>query len=289
MTTFNLPPPLKVQGNLSINWKNFRQQFDVFMVASEKKTKSKAIQVAILLNVIGEEGVNIFNNFTLTKEEKDDMEKVLNEFELYCNPRKNIVFQRYTFHKRNQKDGEAFDSFLTDIQKLVQGCEFKDELDMVRDRIVLGITEASIQEKLLGIDDLKCGKAIEICRAAEMTRMQALTVQGCKSVNVIKSTVHTEKSNNQTGTKNDKFKNKISNYNHANKNYTNSRKIDCFRCGRSHELNKCPAYGKKCLKCGISNHFKAQCKVKKGISQVSRVCLENDDVLYINTVNNICI
>ena len=35
---------------------------------------------------------------------------------------------------------------------------------------------------------------------------------------------------------------------------------NCKYCGKSHSRGNCPAYGKKCQKCGKENHFKSVCK-----------------------------
>ena len=41
--------------------------------------------------------------------------------------------------------------------------------------------------------------------------------------------------------------NKIKNDKYIN---VHQRRINCFRCGSTHELRKSPEYGKLCLKCG---------------------------------------
>ena len=40
------------------------------------------------------------------------------------------------------------------------------------------------------------------------------------------------------------------------------------RCGTTHEVRKCPAYGAACLKCNGRNHFRSQCK-SKNVHEVS--------------------
>ena len=35
---------------------------------------------------------------------------------------------------------------------------------------------------------------------------------------------------------------------------------NCNYCGISHNRGNCPAYGKRCQKCGKENHFKSVCK-----------------------------
>ncbi|XP_063377240.1 uncharacterized protein LOC134664494 [Cydia fagiglandana] len=41
-------------------------------------------------------------------------------------------------------------------------------------------------------------------------------------------------------------------------NQTNTRR-SCGKCGRQHGYAKCPAFNKKCVKCGKYNHFAAMC------------------------------
>ena len=59
------------------------------------------MQVAILLTVIGEEAQEVFSTFTNWNAEGDEakIEPVLTKFEEYCQPRKNIPFERYCFNR----------------------------------------------------------------------------------------------------------------------------------------------------------------------------------------------
>ncbi|XP_047994938.1 uncharacterized protein LOC125233114 [Leguminivora glycinivorella] len=53
-------------------------------------------------------------------------------------------------------------------------CDFKDLCsDLVRDRLICGIQETTLRERLLRENDLTLQKAIEICRLAEISRAQA--------------------------------------------------------------------------------------------------------------------
>ena len=45
--------------------------------------------------------------------------------------------------------------------------------------------------------------------------------------------------------------------------HTRSKGKVCGKCGTSHPLRECPAYGKKCHKCGNKNHFSTQCRSKQ--------------------------
>jgi len=56
---------------------------------------------------------------------------------------------------------------------------------------------------------------------------------------------------------------------------------DCTRCGRSHKVNDCPAYGKICKECGLKNHFRNKCRKSeingsKSQGQINNI--ETDDM-----------
>jgi len=56
----------------------------------------------------------------------------------------------FKFFTRIQQEGEKFDNFLAEIKKLSQTCDFGTMLDrMIQDKIVLGIRDKVLQERLL--------------------------------------------------------------------------------------------------------------------------------------------
>ena len=75
--------------------------------------------------------------------------KVLEQFECYCNPRKNVVFERYQFWQIMQKDSETVDQFVTRLKNKVKSCEYTAVDDMVRDKFLFSIRDLSVKERLL--------------------------------------------------------------------------------------------------------------------------------------------
>ncbi|XP_018359748.1 PREDICTED: uncharacterized protein K02A2.6-like [Trachymyrmex cornetzi] len=217
------------------------------MTANGFQEKSGEVKVAILLNTIGDEGIDIFNNFNLSEADQKKYDVVVKKFDEYFLPKKNIIYERFLFYKRIQEPNEPVDNFVKKLKKIAQNCEFMDEQDMIRDRIVLGIADVTVQEKLLGMTDLKLEKAVEICRAKE------------------------------------KQKKPISPKDQGRKEETQDvTEFQCRRCNRRHRPRECPAFGKKCNRCGKLNHFEVACRVK-GIQEVEDV--EEDEMLAIESVN----
>ncbi|KAJ8981588.1 hypothetical protein NQ317_002616 [Molorchus minor] len=187
------PATLDLNGNLSENWRRFKQNYSFFMKASEKDSKSSDIKASILLSLAGEEAVELFNTFGLSEADSLEEEKILDAFEAYCNPKKNVVYERYKFYKRDQLEGENFEQFLAEIKKLSQSCEFKVLLDeMIRDRIVIEINDENLQERMLRTTNLDLKKAIDCCRAAEVSKKQAKSLQE-KTVDAVQKYVKEKK------------------------------------------------------------------------------------------------
>ena len=100
-----LPPkPLILQGNLPENFRRFKQRFNLYLLASGNSTKADNIKNAILLHVIGDEALEIYNTLTVTQRNNAEgepidinTEDILLAFENYCNPRRNVVYARYKF------------------------------------------------------------------------------------------------------------------------------------------------------------------------------------------------
>ena len=65
--------------------------------------------------------------------------------------------------------GESYDHYLTAIRQLVHRCEFETiSADQILwDKLVLGIHDSKVRERLLREKNLSLQKTYEICRAHE--------------------------------------------------------------------------------------------------------------------------
>ena len=86
-------------------------------------------------------------NFDFAKEVKK-YQTVKAKFKRYCQTW-NTICERVKFNRRKQEVNETVDEFITDLYRLAEHCNFgalHDEL--VRDRIVVGIRDSKLSEKL---------------------------------------------------------------------------------------------------------------------------------------------
>lgn len=156
------------------NWKKWKRQFENYLMGMECNDKADPIKVAIFLNLIGDESLEVFESLNVTEDERAVYQTVLTKMEAFCKPKNNVVYERHKFYQKFQKDGEPFDTFLMEIRHLIRTCEFGEtENEMLRDRIVMGMADKRVQARLLGTTDLTYDKAVERCRAEELTQEQA--------------------------------------------------------------------------------------------------------------------
>lgn len=111
---------LILDGNISENWRRFKRNYNIFAKAAGVDGQTDVIEINTFLNAIGPESVELFDSFTLTEEERLVYDTVINAFETFCNPRRNVIYERYKINQRNQSDGEIFDEFLLDLKKLAR-------------------------------------------------------------------------------------------------------------------------------------------------------------------------
>ncbi|XP_041785614.1 uncharacterized protein LOC121600908 [Anopheles merus] len=196
-----LPQPLDCD-NLAKEWPRWKQSFAIYLRASGKITEKEENKVATFLWTIGPRGVEIFNTlypdaanaanlFGENESEVEDegvadaaeeegeamsLKKVIAAFDDYCLPKRNAAMEAFKFHKIAQKEKQTFAEFETELRTQAQFCEFQclkcntpytDR--MLRDRIIIGINDKSLQHKLLDRHDATLNKVVETCKLFEVT------------------------------------------------------------------------------------------------------------------------
>lgn len=73
-------------------------------------------------NAISEDVAEMFNTFQIAEANRT-LDIVLNEFQNYANPSRNVVVEQYIFNSRVQELNEKFDEFVTEQRKLIKYCQ----------------------------------------------------------------------------------------------------------------------------------------------------------------------
>ena len=157
----------------SRDWTAWLEQFDFYMVATEKNQKEEQVQVATLLTVLGAQGQELFRTFDLNNADRKKIKPVKEAFRKYFSPKVKEEFERYKFHSRVQQPNEPFDKFLAALRSLISTCNFEggEKDKALRDRIVFGIQSKAVREELFNVsDDLTLEKCIAVCQRFEATK-----------------------------------------------------------------------------------------------------------------------
>ena len=140
-----MPQPLEIHDSQTAEkWKRIKRAWANYALAIGLDEKTQKVQVATLLMVIGEEARDVFATLSWpTAGDESKINKVLEKFKQYCQPRRNVPFERYRINRRMQEPGESYDHYRTALLKLAEGCGFEtitpDEI--LRDRLVFGIKD----------------------------------------------------------------------------------------------------------------------------------------------------
>lgn len=175
MDKLELPGVLSLTGNVTENWKKFKQRFDVYMTATGAAEKGDKQKACIFLK---EEAVQVYNTFVFEEGEEYKLKKkILEKFEVFCTPKHNTTYERHKFFTRVQRFDETIDRYVTELRTMAKNCEFWDLVDsLIRDRIICGVPDNTFKERLLRTVDLTLDNALATCRAAESTKEQIKSI-----------------------------------------------------------------------------------------------------------------
>ncbi|CAH1109419.1 unnamed protein product [Psylliodes chrysocephalus] len=152
------------------------------------------------------------------------------------------------FNRMAQEENETFNCFFTKIETQVKKCKFKDmEERILKDKIIIGIRNENLREKLLSMDEPSLAQTLTLCRNSEIRSKQMETLKNENIINV----------------------NAIKNYKKCQTSpSTSSETFECRRCDTTHGRKQCPAFGKRCRICNNIGHFTKCCRKRQKSEQI---------------------
>ena len=94
-----------------------------------------------------------------------------------------MTFERARFNKRNQLDGETAEEYITALYGLIESCEYGSlKEEMLRDRIVVGIRDSTVSQKLQMNAKLTLEEAKKEIRQREAVREQSKQLQATETI-----------------------------------------------------------------------------------------------------------
>ena len=82
MDTLKPPEPLVLtDGGIADNWRRWVQRWKLYSTASGVGTKDEDVQCAVLLHVIGDEAVEVYNTMTIPEADKNKINPLIAKFQ----------------------------------------------------------------------------------------------------------------------------------------------------------------------------------------------------------------
>ncbi|UYV78865.1 hypothetical protein LAZ67_17000043 [Cordylochernes scorpioides] len=248
-------------------WPIWFKRFQRYRIASGLSEKSENEQVNALIYIMGDKAEEILILFNLSEAQINDYKLVVSKFQDYFIGKRNVIYERAKFNRRSQGETEPVEEFITNLYVLAETCSYgilKEE--MIRDRLVVGVKNFNLSEKLQLESELTLEKAIQIVRQSESVKNQQKEIRQDtenRNVDVI------DRKGGRNGTNFQKTRMKgtktyNSNFPKNPQGWSSNEKRKCLRCGYypGHSKEQCPARDAICNKCRKKGHFAKDSEAK---------------------------
>src|SRR5664279_391348 len=230
------------------DWPTYVERVEQYFNANDVSDDKR---VASLLSLIGSRTYGLLRSLTAPeKPSEKTYQEIVDTLSRHLAPKPLIIAERFRFHKREQRDGETISAFVADIRKLSQHCEFGAALDLsLRDRLVCGLRNESVQKRLLSEADLTFRRAIDIAVAMETAARDAseLQHQRRQEVDVHKMAAAIKPSAP-----------------------VSTAQKPCYRCNGFHHPNSCRFKNAICHGCSKHGHIMIACRSTSPMPTPSR-------------------
>ena len=145
--------------------------------------------------------------------------------------------------------------YVAELRRLAEHCNFGDSLNnMLRDRLVCGVSDQRVQRRLLAEAKLTFQKAYDIALAMEAAERNARELQG---------TAHVHEDVHRAC---------------AKKNGGGARRDGkCYRCLGNHNPADCKFRNSECYHCKKIGHLSRACRDKQGLQEQTRYITSEED------------
>ena len=170
------PPPQNYNFERPAEWPEWKQRFGRYRVATKLNKETEEVQVNTLIYSMGPHAENIYSSFKYNNEGDElKYDIVLKKFDEHFIPKRNIIFERSTFHKRIQHSGESVEAYVRALYEMSEYCDF-DKLmtreEHIRDKLVIGLLDTELSLELQMNSALTLENAIEKARLSELVKSQ---------------------------------------------------------------------------------------------------------------------
>ena len=233
------------------DWVEYTDRLSYYFTANGISDNAK--KRAILLSCCGPATFRLMKSLVFPDQLSDfSFAQLVEKVKVHREPKASIIVRRFQFNSRTRSSNESIADYVAALRRLAEHCSFGDMLEeMLRDRLVCGINNGTIQKRLLAEPDLTLTKAISVAQAAELADLGARELQ--------LSTAGASK----VLSPEDKDIYKCDSDLSARNVESYSKAKECYRCGARHNPDQCRFKFQRCHACGKQGHIAKVCRTHR--------------------------
>jgi len=117
--TIPLRPPEPFDFKKPDGWAKWKRRFEQFLSASGLDKEDEARQVSTLLYCLGEEAEGVLASTNISEEARKKYKDVMEKLDEHFRVRRNVIYERARFNRRDQKEGETAEEYVTALYELI--------------------------------------------------------------------------------------------------------------------------------------------------------------------------
>ena len=217
-------------------WTAYIERFELFLLANDVKEADR--QKAAFLTLAGAPLYELLASLASPKKVSDiSLDEIKTILTAHFSPRPSEISAFYHFFKRDQLPDESISNYVAALRTLAVDCNFGTALDrMLRDRLVCGLRDASLQKGFLAEKDLTLQNVVDQSLSSEAANLNVMAMRPQESVHAVKS-------------------GRL-----RHKNAAGDKQQPCGGCGGLHPRKQCPHAESLCYACGSKGHIKRVCR-----------------------------
>ena len=240
------------------SWTSYTERLEEYFLANDVESAEK--QRAVLLSVCGAATYQKIRDLLApVKPKTKSFSEIVEVVKNHHQPPPSFIVQRFNFNMTYQKEGESISDFIANLRRIAEHCNYGTNLeDMLRDRIVCGVRDKRIQQRLLTEPELKFKEAREIALATETAARSAQELQAGQTPN-------TPSGESLLFTQDNRTERRRQNTERPGSS------VQCYRCGGNHHQSNCRFREAECHACKKKGHIARVCRSKSNTKKALKV------------------
>ncbi|GFW20579.1 reverse transcriptase domain-containing protein [Trichonephila clavipes] len=180
--------------NPSESWKHWKEDFDDYLEALRYSEAPEKTKTALFRHLCGGDLKKQLRAFDIKPNDGCKgvtLQQVLQEFDKYFLDYLNEIFASFKFLEIKQEQGEKFTDYYSRLRIAVEECNYgESQYRMLRDKLIQGLLDKALQERLLRETSKKAKTLQEVvreCKTAENSKVQASVMNEKLTLNALKN------------------------------------------------------------------------------------------------------